>query len=60
MKILFLIQNTRVNKKGFSSIIARVTLNTSRKEFSTGIFIRPDHWSKEKQKVLERAENVIN
>ncbi len=57
MKILFLIQKTRTNKRGTTSIMCRITIDKSRKEFSTGIFVRPEFWSKEKQKVLEEAGN---
>lgn len=57
MKTLFLIQKARTNKRGLAAIRARVTIDKSRKEFSTGIFIPPKYWSTEKQKVLENAEN---
>jgi hypothetical protein len=40
MKILFLVQTARINKRGLASIRARITLNKSRKEFSTES--RPD------------------
>lgn len=58
MKTLFLIQKTRTNKRGTTSIMCRITIDKSRKEFSTGIFVRPEFWSKEKQKVLYEAENA--
>ena len=57
MKTLFLIQKARTNKRGLAAIRARITIDKSRKEFSTGIFIPPKYWSTEKQKVLENAEN---
>src|SRR5690554_4716709 len=57
MKILFLIQNSKLNKRGTTPIRCRITINKSRKEFSTGIFVNSEYWSKEKQKVLEEAEN---
>lgn len=57
MKILFLIQKARTNKRGLASIRTRLTINKSRKEFSTGIFIPPKFWSTDKQKILEDAEN---
>ena len=37
--------------------MCRVTYEKSRKQFSTGLFINPDYWDKEKQKVLDKAEN---
>ncbi len=58
MITLFLIQKARTNKRGLASIRTRITINKSRKEFSTGIFIPPKFWSTEKQKVLEEAENA--
>lgn len=57
MKILFLIQKTRINKRGTTPVRCRITMDKSRKEFSTGIFVHPKFWSKEKQKVLEESEN---
>jgi integrase len=60
MKILFLIKPHRINKKGMTTIFCRLSLKRSRKQFSTGIFIRPDYWSKKMQKVLDREENAEN
>ncbi len=57
MKILFLIQNSKLNKRGTTPIRCRITIDKSRKEFSTGIFVPPKSWSTEKQKILEDAEN---
>ncbi len=57
MKQLFLIHGGKTNKSGYTTIRCRITINKSRKEFSTGIFTRPEYWSKEKQKVLEEAEH---
>ncbi len=53
MITLFLIQKARTNKRGLASIRTRITINKSRKEFSTGVFVRPEFWSKENQKVLD-------
>ncbi len=57
MKILFLIQTSKLNKRGTTPIRCRITIDKNRKEFSTGIFVRQEYWSTEKQKVLEDAEN---
>jgi len=57
MNILFLIQNSKLNKRGTTPIRCRLTIDKSRKEFSTGIFVHPEYWSKEKQKVLDPGEN---
>ncbi|MFO7718813.1 MAG: Arm DNA-binding domain-containing protein [Gillisia sp.] len=57
MNILFLIQNSKLNKRGTTPIRFRITIDKSRKEFSTGIFVNPEYWSKEKQKVFDPGEN---
>jgi len=57
MKILFLIQSNKINKAGLTSLWCRITYNKTRKQFSTGTYIKPKYWDKEKQKVLEEAEN---
>ena len=58
MKITFLLQKGKTNKTGLTPLRCRVTIDKQRKQFSTGIFIHSDHWSQEKQKVLEEAENA--
>lgn len=50
LTILFLLQKVRLNKKGKCPIRCRITLFKKRKEFSTGLFINPDHWKSKKQK----------
>lgn len=57
MKILFLIKKQKINKAGLTPVICRITYEKSRKQFSTGLFVNPDYWNKEKQKVLGNAEN---
>ncbi|WP_029034064.1 site-specific integrase [Salinimicrobium terrae] len=57
MKTLFLIINQKINKAGLTPIMCRITYEKSRKQFSTGLFINPDYWDREKQKVLDKAEN---
>ncbi len=57
MKILFLTQNSKLNKRGTTPIRCRITIDKSRKEFSTSIFVPPKSWSTEKQKILEDTEN---
>lgn len=57
MKILFLIQSNKINKAGLTSLWCRITYNKTRKQFSTGTYIKPEYWDKEKQKVLDEAEN---
>lgn len=50
-KILFLISATRINKKGLVPLIYRITYKSQRKDFSTGLFINPNHWDSKLQKV---------
>ncbi|TDN95297.1 site-specific recombinase XerD [Salegentibacter sp. 24] len=57
MKILFLIQSNKINKAGLTSLWCRITYNKRRKQFSTGTYIKPGYWDKEKQKVMDEAEN---
>ncbi|RKS55870.1 site-specific recombinase XerD [Gillisia mitskevichiae] len=57
MKILFLTQNSKLNKRGTTPIRCRITIAKTRKEFSTSIFINPEYWDKDKQKVLDETEN---
>ena len=58
MKTLFLFIKQKTNKAGLTPIMCRITYEKSRKQFSTGLFINPDYWSKEKQKVLDKADNA--
>ena len=47
----------KTNVSGKSPIRCRITYNKQRKEFSTGLFINPDHWNSKKQKALVDAEH---
>ncbi len=60
--ILFLIQRNKVNKRGDAPMRCRITYKKQRKDFSTGIFINPNHWDGKKQKLLKRVENseIVN
>ncbi len=57
MKTLYFIKKQKLNKAGFTPIVCRITYEKSRKQFSTGLFINPEYWCKEKQKVLGSLEN---
>jgi|GEM_PF-4597411 len=57
LRISFLQRSNKVNKKGLSVIRCRLYLNKNRKDFSTGLFYKPDHWDKENQIVLDLASN---
>ncbi len=59
--LLFVLQKSRINKKGKCPIRGRITLDGRRKEFSTGLFVNPDYWNRKQQLCLEGdigAENI--
>ena len=39
----------KTNSKGKCPIKCRITFNKTRKEFSTGLFIKPEHWNSKTQ-----------
>ena len=49
IKILFLIQRTKKNKKGECPIRCRITYLQKRYEFSSGFFIKPNFWDNKAQ-----------
>lgn len=51
MKVLFYIRKNKINSKNECPLTCRITMDYSRKEFSTGLFINPDYWNASKQKV---------
>ncbi|MFD0931284.1 site-specific integrase [Psychroflexus salinarum] len=62
MKVLFLIKKKKVNKRGELPIMCRITIEKSRKEFSTGIMVQPEWWNNKSQEVTQAVSNsnVIN
>ena len=56
LNILYIINKSKVNKKGVCPITCRLTFNKEKKHFSTGLFVNPKHWNSKKQKVLEDTE----
>ena len=55
LNILFVISASRTRKDKRASLICRLTYLKKRKQFSTGLFINPDHW-KSKQQLVKSAE----
>lgn len=55
--ILFVINATKTNQKGFCPISCRITLNKERKQFVTGLFVNPPHWENKLQKVTSQEAN---
>lgn len=62
LKILFLLSKIKLNRQEKSPIRCRITLRGTRKIFSTGLFINPDHWDSKFQQVKPPNEenNFIN
>jgi len=59
IKIRFYIDKTKTNKTGNCPINCRITYNKNRKEFSTGIFIKPEYWDSQHQ-ITEPPNDYIN
>ncbi len=57
LRVLFYLQKSRINKKHKCPIRCRITFNSRRKEFSTGLFINPNHWKSKKQKAYIPDDN---
>jgi hypothetical protein len=55
--ILFLINISKVNPKGLCALYCRITLNKERKQFSTGLFVNPNYWVNNHQKVDTQEAN---
>ncbi|WP_034893703.1 site-specific integrase [Gillisia sp. Hel_I_29] len=59
MKILFLIQRSKINKKGLVPIMCRLTYNRQRKEFSTRLMVRPEDWNGHEKRLRNLLENDV-
>ena len=44
IRILFLLDKSKINKQGKCPIKCRITFLGKRKQFATGKFINPKHW----------------
>ena len=51
IRVLFVIALNRIKKNNKAPIFCRVTYNKERKQFATGLFVSPEHWSNIKQAV---------
>ncbi|WP_375239488.1 phage integrase SAM-like domain-containing protein [Aurantibacter sp.] len=60
--VLFVIQKNKTNKRGLCPIKCRITYQKKRKEFSTGLFIKPDNWDNglQQAKPPNPENNIIN
>lgn len=60
ISILFYLQKVRINKQNKCPVRCRITYFKKRKEFATGIFIKPNSWESKLQKVKPpNADNDI-
>jgi len=62
LSIRYYTDNYKSNKIGKTVIKCRLTFNKKRKEFSTGQFIKPEHWNSKQQLVKppEPDSEIIN
>ena len=60
INILFILSSSRINKVGKSAIKCRITYNKNRKEFSTGLFIKPEYWDSQHQIAKPPNDENIN
>jgi len=62
LSIRYYTDNSKSNKIGKTVIKCRLTFNKKRKEFSTGLFINPEHWNSKQQLVKppEPDSEIIN
>lgn len=59
MKILFLIQRSKINKKGLVPVMCRITYRKQRKEFSSGIMVQSKDWVSSERKLKSSMGNDI-
>jgi site-specific recombinase XerD len=60
MKTLLYIVTKKKNKKGLAPIYCRITINGRRAEFSTGYFVKPEHWEHEAVKPCTDEYTALN
>ncbi|WP_353161365.1 Arm DNA-binding domain-containing protein [Myroides odoratus] len=62
LNLLFIISRSRTTKQGLAPINCRLTYKEQRKQFVTGLFIKPIHWQNSKQSAHPSTEenNFIN
>ena len=59
LKITFYLYVCRLNAKGDAPIYCKLTWGNERKEFSTGIYIRPDLWDKDSQRLKGITDEAV-
>ena len=62
LTIRYIVVLNRLNNQGKTSIGCRITYNKERKQFSTGLFIKPEYWDSRLQTAEppDKENNIIN
>ncbi len=55
---LYYLSRKKERKDGKCPIWARITINRKRKDFSTGLFVNPQHWNNELKLVTEGLKSI--
>lgn len=55
--ILYVIQKSKINKSGKCPIRCRITVDRNIKEFSTGLFIKPENWDINNQLAKDQEDS---
>ena len=58
IRVLFVIAHNRIKKNNKAPVYCRVTYNKCRKQFATGVFVKPEYWDNIRQKIL--PESTVN
>jgi len=58
IRILYTLNNSKINSRGLCPIRCRVAFNKQRKEFSTGLFINPENWNSKRQLVEPPEQDI--
>lgn len=57
--ILFQIKKQKVNKDGVVPVYCRITHNSKRKEFETGLMVKPKCWNPKTSRAIEPYDSGI-
>lgn len=62
LRILYVLEKNKIRHGGKAPIYCRLTFLKKRKQFATGLFINPDHWSSKRQKTHppDKNNNYVN
>jgi len=53
--VLFVIEDNRIKKNNKAPIYCRVTYKKCRKQFATGVFVKPKYWDNIRQKTIPKS-----